>query len=875
MLTAPVVARLASPPVIVSLLCVTSLIALATWGLGYGRWRGFVGTRFLQYYPPLWVAVACGIFVWIVLASWADDSHRWRQLLSDVEWITFQIPSMVRWLAAALFLFLFGVAPLLSTNPLWVAKPSQSGTKSNRQGIPTDFTELRAWIGSDEEVSEPALDRFGHDQIARRIALRLQQDSGAPTMAVIGPLGSGKSSIRRLVEHHLRGTPRIRMVSISLWPFESPEAAVRGILTSLVTELGRHVNILPLVGLSDEYVGIISETGSPLGGIAKSLRRQMDPAESLNRFSRIACATGLRFVLWVEDLERFTGGEQLDDDSRAEREVERLGPIRALLHLLDRCPHLSVIVSDTSLRTRFDIGKIVRFVEQLPELNPANAWDTIKLVRDSCLNGYPRSVTDPASPESRAAFEPSAETHEWADWLSRFRESKPKPAAAIFTVLKTPRALKSALRLAVETWEALCGEIDFDAVLVASVVRVVSPDLFSLINDHIILFQHGLTNPFAMGDQKNKPHQVVDQVKSLLGRESTRGAAALDSLLRFLFPSYPPNSADRDREALLRPQSLFVSSHADYWRRYLTQSLSPEDDQDQMILQSIQAWRGGEVSGVVDRLVDPMRSGSIESFVMQFQPTELCRLLQDLVKRLKSESAATWPDRSHGPGIVSVWRMMLRLRPAEQDVHSTVESVVQEMAPVHLPLAHDVACFFATTSQSVPNLISSKQQETIWRGLRDALALHFLSKGGEERLAAAIKDGSPWLLGWIAWGLKRLDIDDAKGLPFVKWPAFSQVLLGLAEEQPDVAIPQIVAFVTTGHLSDGGAVDEVGDRIPRSRWVTSFQEDNARRLFDFDRLIAILATWTVPDHLDPQMKAQCLAAVDAAKSLMMRRREKT
>jgi hypothetical protein len=100
------------------------------------------------------------------------------------------------------------------------------------------------------------------------MAKRLTQNREAPTMAVVGILGSGKSTIRALVAYHLRHTPRVRLVHVSLWPFDSAEGVVRGILRAILDELGRHVNVLSLVGLTEDYITAIEKTVG--GGSAAS-----------------------------------------------------------------------------------------------------------------------------------------------------------------------------------------------------------------------------------------------------------------------------------------------------------------------------------------------------------------------------------------------------------------------------------------------------------------------------------------------------------------------------------------------------------------------------------------------------------------------------
>lgn len=100
------------------------------------------------------------------------------------------------------------------------------------------FDQLRLWIDDDQPVEHPNQDRFGaHDEIAQRIAGRLRAwsiGSPAPTIAVVGPMGSGKSTIRALVQHYLQGDDSLRIADLSLWSFADVEAAVRGILDCVV-----------------------------------------------------------------------------------------------------------------------------------------------------------------------------------------------------------------------------------------------------------------------------------------------------------------------------------------------------------------------------------------------------------------------------------------------------------------------------------------------------------------------------------------------------------------------------------------------------------------------------------------------------------------
>ncbi len=695
-------------------------------------------------------------------------------------------------------------------------------------------------------------------------------------MALIGPLGSGKSTIYELVARRLQTMRNVRLIHVTLWPFDSAEAAVRGILRAIIEELGRQVNVLPLVGFSEDYITAIEKSAGAYGGMARMLRGTSDPEKIIQQLSEIVCAAGLRLVLWIEDLERFSGGSQLEGDARDEREVERLGPIRALLYLLDRCREVSIIVSDTSLRTRFDIGKIARFVEQPPRMEAESVWKFTDLIRTQCLNGYPVAVIDPTAPQLRQAFVPVQDSSRLREWLSEFRDGDDHDVlGAMVRVLETPRALKGALRSTLETWEIMPGEIDFDPVLVASALREARPDLFALVSDHVHLFRYGLRDPFSPADQEGKPHAVVDRIDKLLKREDERTAAALREMLHFVFPKYPPKEGQKENttyppghdqketEYVSRPQAMFVDRHCDYWQRFKAPTQVSEAESDQSALASIVAWRSRNASDLVERVVDPQRGRQIESFIGQFLPSDLCRLLGEVADRASKQSAEGWEHRSHAPGIASVWAMMLIKRPQEDAVHRAVVEIVQRNAPIHLPLVNDVAYFFAGSNPRIQRVMSVAQQEDVRQQLLDALPMNFIGDGAEERLANALRGGSPWLIRWIAYG----DRDVHTNLPFSRWPEFSSALLTLAETKPAIGVPLVVGLVAKTEMKSILREGPTGEVESGRGWVGEFDVEAAKRLFDYHHLLRVLSKFEVPDHLDEQMKASCLAAVDAARAM--------
>ena len=93
-------------------------------------------------------------------------------------------------------------------------------------------------------------------------------------------------------------------------------------------------------------------------------------------------------------------------------------------------------------------------------------------------------------------------------------------------------------------------------------------------------------------------------------------------------------------------------------------------------------------------------------------------------------------------------------------------------------------------------------------------------------------------------------------LPIEGWETLAKTLLELAELDPPIGIPIILAFVTTTNerIIEPGD-DETGEfRRPRRVTEYQFQEELAGRLFDYDRLRPLIAESSIPEDIDQSIR---------------------
>ncbi len=778
-------------------LMVTSAAILAAILIGRSgrhRWAGFLGSRYFWSYPPLSLAVFVGMVAYSGLALLPPMS---THAVIPATWL------LLTPLIAAVFVGAQAIWPRLvtSSDPAAQSTPSTPGSAAGRDAARIDesLDALLRWISTDTPVTTSADDRFEMTTVARRIANRLANAQGKPpSIAILGRRGSGKSTIRNLVQHEMRAVPRFLHITISLWPFESAEAAVRGVLRAMIDEVGRHVNVLPLRGIADEYASVVAASAPRLREFV-SAANQATPEGAIDRLRGILDAIQLHCVLWIDDLERFAGEDTLSPANAGIREVERLGPIRALLHLLDHQDHISVILCDASLHSRFDVDKIAQYIERPPDLNPELVWRVIERLRSACRGGYPRPFIDAATKGERDRITvPDSEIGRWV-WLHDAFDTD-TIGWAIGRICRTPRTLKSGLRAAAEAWNALCGEVDLDDVIVASLLRAARPDVFLLLATHTDHFRSPNRSDL-LADAHGKappPHDADVAMDAFLEREETASERrAVEIVVKFLFPAFRGGLVTGSDQTWMRPQGFAGPFATDYLQRYLTLVPIVAAESDQLLLSAIRQWRNGKPSDLIASMLNPDVSARVARFVHQFTPSDCCRLLVDvvaalLIQRMDGESRNALPSQ-----LIHVGGMLLAARQGawvdESELVSALQSAIDRAMGDDLSLALAVIRVFAW-EQSGPgrSLLSDASRTELSRRWCDCMVRAFVEPG-TGNIVKALQGcvGSALYLACLPFGVAR----ESKMLKPL-WPGLSSAILSAISLGGAPILRQVLPFVT-------------------------------------------------------------------------------
>lgn len=783
-----------------------------------GRASTSSGLRHFWAYPPAWAAVpgAVGALMVHVRAFPATP----KLLGCPID----GVPSVSHAVVLAIgggTIAVVGVAGVIAGRwATWRDRVKVLGSKSasavgSSGDLRRDPNALLEWIADDRPVAAESSDYFGRTRLADKVTEYVTAES-RPTIAVVGPVGSGKSSVKVLVERRLaRDGVLGRSVvtcTVSLWPFDAVDAAVRGVLEALNGAFARHVNTLPLRAVPGQYADAIEAGAGSFAAFAKLLRVSPSPQQLLAKYDAVAVALGLRVVVWVEDVERFARG--VDD----RRELDRLEPVRALLSELSACSSIQIVLSVAHVDEQFDLEKLVRFVVPLPPLLPRDVFALLSRFRDACVVG---EVVDPVDRSSVWKAEGFADDAE--QLRTMFGVLGEQRALAL--LCSTPRILKQGLRACYDAWSGAKGNIDFDDALILSLIRVAEPRVFALIAERVNELRYGT------GSSEGNPQtQFSQELRSLLG-DAPQRLAIIELLVALVFPAW---KTGKPREQTTKPQGV-AATHTDYWARYLEGGRPSGVVDDQVLLRGIENWRNGAGAEFPELLVtaDEARL-RLEAFALAtLRRQDLIRLLGDVVELEKRRSPRQWSSRGEPESIISVWRMMLRSHPAETELAAQLRSLLPGCFPDHLGLAQSLMHYFVTPSRDVQWLINDAN---LLRALRDDFESLLVKSyvGSPGLLARALAEGPRFLLLWACWGLDR--VRDGRFLaevPYRDWAPFSETILDAAIAEPKAVLPEVLPFVLQAAHRMGDITEE--DR-PRLRVEYVYQPEAARRLFDLDRL---------------------------------------
>lgn len=420
------------------------------------------------------------------------------------------------WFALAVFVIFFTVPGLLLRGCRWLCRRADTSpgtaqpTATHSLADLKSYEELKNWWGHDAPAGPSDPDYFGHSGLASRLGeevrkWRCDSQSYGGTWALLGPRGSGKTGVIRRLRHELASEQGLVCFSLSLWPYDSVQAAVRGLLRGISKALGEEIHTWHLAELPARYLRAIHAMHPLLGALAGWLRLEDGPEATLRQLETTCQRTALHLLIIVEDIDRFTQREP-----GASRDF---GPLAALLWQLDALAPVGLVLATSARQDLHTVDgeKLLRRVHAMPKLKDTEVGQVLARARQYQRHG------------------PGREDDAWVQWrvdgtyidggisdltvdldrvengtYPRFSQAagSPGPLQALARVLRTPRQLKACLReLDALHVERLEGELDYDELLLLQALRQGADTVYAVLDDeHEALRRRPLTQQSPKDD---------------------------------------------------------------------------------------------------------------------------------------------------------------------------------------------------------------------------------------------------------------------------------------------------------------------------------------------------------------------------------------
>lgn len=306
------------PPIlkytVISLL--TFIISLAVLRLG-GIHPNF-RFRTMMRYPPFWFAVLIAFTFFGVVIN--------RKIGLSLVTVIFVVPYVIAVCIGIVLTFVSDIFTRVSWSNL--VEPKKVKENYSGKGIFNSDEELLAWILEERPINSPYEDIFGLAISARKIT-QLLLTKTTSSIGILGPYGSGKSSLINLVEYYFAhrdevikndslqlelSNARIICCRIDGWGQTSGFVAQR-ILHLAIEKMKRYVDCTSLVGLPESYHKALAGTKSwGMAFLFALFQTSYDPVMQLVRLDDILTAADLRLVIFLEDLDRNISDEIIRDE---------------------------------------------------------------------------------------------------------------------------------------------------------------------------------------------------------------------------------------------------------------------------------------------------------------------------------------------------------------------------------------------------------------------------------------------------------------------------------------------------------------------------------------------------------------------------------
>ncbi len=407
-----------------------------------------------------------------------------------------------------------------------------------------DDNKNASWeLGSDLPLEDPADDAYGYANFASRLAAAIVNNKSPQglVLAVHGKWGSGKSSLLNFIKHDLRNLPDERrpiLVDFNPWWFEGRDQIATQLLAEFSAQIPDKLKLArDAAELIGKYSKEIAEAVATYSGqswlkiampiLANRLRKLEGVPKVKKKVATALKASGLRFVFFVDDIDRLTPDEARD----LFRAIKALADFPEVVYVLffDREEVARALTTSLKMDGEAYLEKIVQAPFHLPAVDKQR-------LQQKLFSGLDAIIEAQSVP---FVFD----QHRWAENFT----------SGLDAFIKKPRDVVRVLNAISVTYPSIAGEANPVDFIALEFLRVFEPAVYGSIREAKDFFCGTATQlDYKKGEEK----AYFEAWKTALP-DSSRDQ--LVNLVSRLFP----------KVAQVLAPAIFSSSDAENWLKEL------------------------------------------------------------------------------------------------------------------------------------------------------------------------------------------------------------------------------------------------------------------------------------------------------------------
>ncbi|ACU72778.1 KAP P-loop domain protein [Catenulispora acidiphila DSM 44928] len=450
------------------------------------------------------------------------------------------------------------------------------------------------------------LDRARYAEHLVKLLDRVADGDDSSVLALIGPWGSGKSSVLEMATAHLRsggGEETWLIGECNPWAYADQESLILGFFAELraalpkgdrwsetrmrIGEIGASASRLGKVGAF-----VRMDASGPVDAVTALIAGDNGAAAIRKRAIESLGGVGRPILMVLDDLDRLTPSELLMV-FKLVRQVGRLPNVYYLLcydeqTLLDVLKRTELVGGDIR-RAQDYLEKMVQIRLDLPALRNPQITSLTDAAIDAVVRENGVRLDRPQTDRIGTAYH------------SHMKDR-----------LSTPRAIRRFFAQVNAAYGAVGEDVDFVDFMLMTFVRTVEPAAYAMLHRHKdLLVEGGFTVPGYLENQKTPQ----ERAKAWTDRLRGAGVAEADiaGLLKLLSLMFPPLDAAVSGSSVKRGDLEDIwrrlgVGHADFFDRYFSFGVPQEDIANSTVAEGLRQLSVGQPGDELAQLTASLRS---------------------------------------------------------------------------------------------------------------------------------------------------------------------------------------------------------------------------------------------------------------------------